>query len=69
MNFPEKLNLYMQYGVNEYWIVNPMRHIVQIYSLNEEGQYEQLDVWKETGIACPRVLEGFAVDVEQLFRS
>ncbi|MGG2973806.1 Uma2 family endonuclease, partial [Geobacillus stearothermophilus] len=63
-----KLNLYMQYGVYEYWIVNPMHRVVQIYSLNDNGQYEQAGVWKETGMACSRVLDGFFVDVEQLFR-
>ncbi len=64
-----KLNLYMQYGVYEYWIVNPMHRVVQIYSLNDNGQYEQAGVWKETGTACSRALDGFSVDVEQLFQS
>ncbi|KJE27640.1 restriction endonuclease family protein [Geobacillus kaustophilus] len=63
-----KLNLYMQYGVREYWIVNPMHRVVQIYSLNDDGQYEQAGVWKETGMACSRALDGFSVDVEPLFR-
>jgi hypothetical protein len=45
-----------------------MHRVVQIYSLNDDGQYEQAGVWKETGMACSRVLDGFSVDVEQLFR-
>ena len=64
-----KLNLYMQYGVKEYWIVNPMLNIVQIYSLNDEGQYQQTDALKEKGIARSEVLKGFEVDLEELFKS
>jgi Uma2 family endonuclease len=63
-----KLNLYMQYGVKEYWIVNPMLNIVQIYTLNREGQYQQADVLKEKGIAHSEILQGFSVDVEKLFQ-
>jgi Uma2 family endonuclease len=63
-----KLNLYMQYGVNEYWIVNPMLNIVQIYSLNDEGQYQQLDALKEKGIARSEVLKGFQINLEDLFK-
>lgn len=64
----KKLNLYMQYGVKEYWIVNPLLNTVQIYVLNEEGQYHQVEVLKETGIACSEVLKGFSVNIEELFK-
>lgn len=63
----KKLNLYMQYGVKEYWIVNPLLNTVQIYVLNEEGQYHQDDVLKETGIAHSVVLKGFSVNLEEVF--
>nr|WP_233134464.1 hypothetical protein [Geobacillus sp. 46C-IIa] len=45
-----------------------MRRVVQIYSPNNDGQYEQAGVWKETGMACSRALDSFSVDIEQLFR-
>jgi len=63
-----KLNLYMQYGVKEYWIVNPLLNIVQIYALNNEGQYHQVDALKEKGIAYSEVLKGFSMNLEELFR-
>lgn len=62
-----KLNLYMEYGVKEYWIVNPLLHTVQIYALNKNGQYQQKDIAKRKGIVQSGVLEGFDVDVEGLF--
>jgi len=63
-----KLNLYMQYGVKEYWIVNPLLNTVQIYVLNKEGQYDQVEVLKETGIVHSEVLKGFSMNLEELFK-
>lgn len=63
-----KLNLYMQFGVREYWIVNPILNIVQIYVLNKEGQYQQVDALKEKGIAQSEILKGFSMNLEELFR-
>lgn len=63
-----KLNLYMQYGVKEYWIVNPMLNIVQIYFLDDKRQYQQVDVLKERGFAHSERLKGFSVNLEGLFR-
>jgi len=64
----KKLNLYMQYGVKEYWIVNPLLNTVQIYGLNEEEQYQQIEVMKETGVAHSEVLQGFSMNLEELFK-
>jgi Uma2 family endonuclease len=63
-----KLNLYMQYGVKEYWIVNPLLNTIQIYSLDEKGQYQQTDIVKETGTVYSEMLPGFSVNVEKIFR-
>ncbi|SOC15273.1 Uma2 family endonuclease [Ureibacillus xyleni] len=62
-----KLNLYMQYCVKEYWIVNPLLNIIQVYLLNEDGHYVQTTVLKETGIAYSSVIDGFAVEAESCF--
>lgn len=50
-----KLNLYMKYGVKEYWIVNPMLDSITVYVLNEEGMYEQFDVKSEKEIGRAHV--------------
>lgn len=63
-----KLNLYMKYGVKEYWIVNPILNTVMLYALNEEKMYEQIIVKTETGIAKSKFLENFEVDIEELFK-
>lgn len=61
-----KLNLYMQYGVKEYWIVNPIRDGILIYTLNHNGEYE-LNVLQAAGTASSSVLNGFAVSLNDLF--
>lgn len=62
-----KMNLYMQYGVKEYWIVNPMLNAVQIYVLDVNGQYRQMDVLKEKGIVQSHILQGFQMRLEEIF--
>lgn len=62
-----KLNLYEQYGVKEYWIVNPLLNHIQIFFLDEEGKYTQIDAAKDTGIVQSSLFEEFRVDVEKLF--
>ena len=62
-----KLNLYMKYGVKEYWIVNPMLESITIYTLNEEGLYEQLAMKASVGNVKSKVLEAFTVDLESIF--
>lgn len=63
-----KLNLYMKYGVKEYWIVNPILNTVMLYTLNEDKMYEQSIVKIETGIVKSKIFENFEVDIEELFK-
>lgn len=64
-----KLNLYMSYGVKEYWIVNPMLNAVTVYALNDEDMYEQHDMQKNKGEITSRLFEGFRVDIEDVFKN
>jgi len=63
-----KLNLYMQYGVKEYWIVNPLLNTIMIYALNEKAEYEQIDNVRDKGIVTSKVLSNFKVDAEKIFQ-
>lgn len=62
-----KLNLYMQYGVKEYWIVNPILNTVQVYVLDEKSQYRLQEVAKDKGNVQSTILTTFKVDIEKLF--
>ena len=63
-----KLNLYMKYGVQEYWIVNPMLEAITVYVLNNEGMYEQFDIKTISGQVSSKLLDGFSVDLEYVFK-
>jgi hypothetical protein len=47
--------------------VDPLLNTVQIYTLNEQGQYQQKDVVRETGIVQSKELLEFQVDLVKLF--
>jgi Uma2 family endonuclease len=64
-----KLNLYMDYGVKEYWIVNPMLNAITVYALNDVQMYEQYDMKSDFGKINSKELMGFSVDVEKIFKS
>jgi Uma2 family endonuclease len=63
-----KLNLYMNYGVQEYWIVNPMLNSVTVYALNEKEMYEQHDMKTESGTITSKILDGFTTDLREIFQ-
>jgi Uma2 family endonuclease len=62
-----KLNLYMTYGVKEYWIVNPMLNSVTVYALNEEEMNVQHDVKTEIGSITSKILPGLSMNLKEIF--
>jgi Uma2 family endonuclease len=63
-----KFNLYMKYKVKEYWIVNPIKDAVTVYSLNDDGFYEQADIKVDTGIVHSSILTDFEVNLDYIFK-
>lgn len=57
----------MKYGVEEYWIVNPMLNSIIVYTLNDDGMYEQFDMKTLNGEITSKVRKGFSVNLEELF--
>jgi Uma2 family endonuclease len=64
----DKYDLYGKRGVREYWVVDPGNRAVTLFRKDKSGRYGDGEVLVNTGTAASAVLEGFAVDLGELFR-
>ncbi|MGH2521259.1 MAG: Uma2 family endonuclease [Anaerolineales bacterium] len=64
----QKFQAYREAGVNEYWIVDYRKKVIEVYVL-EEGTYALVGQHGSGEIARSTVLTGFEVKVEEVFAS
>ena len=62
----QKLLLYEEYGVREYWIVNPDANYLMIYFHNGSG-YEKPGYYRHDEIVESQVLPGLRVSMDEVF--
>lgn len=62
----KKLNLYLQSGIKEYWIVSPLRKEVYLYCFSEQD-IKEYRVYKDAETVQSAIFEGLTVSLEQLF--
>ncbi len=62
----KKLDLYLQSGVREYWVVNPFNREVYVY-FNEELDIKDYRTYKEKETARSVFFKGLEVPLEQVF--
>lgn len=60
-----KFREYQKAGVQEYWIVDPFRKIVNVYAL-EDGIFELFGKWGQGEIAKSKLLAGFEISVDDV---
>jgi Uma2 family endonuclease len=61
-----KRKLYGRFGVKEYWLIDPQNKAVEVNALNS-GDYELFSFATEKGTARAQVLNGFEIDLKELF--
>ena len=61
-----KYNLYQRAGIREYWIVDPDRHTVQVYVLEEE-KYNAAEAYTSSASVPVSVLPGCVIDLQRVF--
>jgi len=61
----EKMSLYAEHGVKEYWLIDPYRQTAE-FLRNEKGQWVPLPV-DERGVFRSEVIPGFWLRVDWLF--
>ncbi len=62
----EKKRLYAQYGVAEYWIVDPSYHSIEIYIL-QEGTYQLHAFGVDNEQITSHILPGFTMEGDSIF--
>ena len=63
----DKFELYQEAGVLEYWIANPTEKMIQVFRLNEHGQYIGLQPVVEGDILTTPIIPNLEVDVTEVF--
>lgn len=63
-----KRDLYEERGVKEYWIVDYINNTVEVYLLNEEKQYDKLEVYTAEDKLAVNILSSLKIDLELVFR-
>jgi len=63
----KKFNLYAEAGVKEYWIISAEMRLIDVFSLDENGQYQPLCSALREGKVFSKVIDGFELDVELFF--
>ena len=65
-DYVEKKNDYENFGVKEYWLIDPLNETIIVHSL-EDKKYKIFSSVEEQGIAKSKILEGFELSFEELF--
>ena len=64
----DKMKIYRQHQVREYWIVDPKNQSIEVYQL-QNNEYDLASFAVEEGEITSQVLEGFSLNVKGLFGS
>jgi Uma2 family endonuclease len=65
-DFIKKMDLYMRFGVQEYWIVSPKNKEIQIFVL-EEGSYSEMISYKENDILESVLFNDLKINLKEIF--
>ncbi len=63
-----KLRAYARFGVQEYWIVDPVAQAIEAYRLTPEG-YELVRTFQQTDTLTSALLPEFALPVSAVFKT
>ncbi|MCG8539521.1 MAG: Uma2 family endonuclease [Clostridia bacterium] len=66
-DYIEKMNLYMRYGVEEYWIISPKNKTVEIFTLQEGNTYSEPQIFSKDDMVQSNVFNDFLVNLQELF--
>jgi len=62
----EKKEIYAEFGVKEYWIVDPKKQWVEIY-MNDNNKFKLEQRSEKHGTLKSTLLEGFQIELNKIF--
>ena len=62
----DKMELYLYFGVPEYWIVDPKNQSIEVYVL-EANRYKMAFFAIENGLVQSKILESLSLEVSEIF--
>jgi Uma2 family endonuclease len=62
----DKKELYAQFGVKEYWLVDPKKQRVEVFE-NKNGNFVLTQQLTEAGKVKSKILNGFEVNLTEIF--
>lgn len=65
-DYVKKLNLYMKFGVEEYWIVSPKNRTIQIFNLENEV-YGEPKIYFESDLVKSSIFENLSIELKRIF--
>lgn len=61
-----KYSTYMEFGINEYWMVNPKLKTVEVYVL-EKDEYKQAAIYKSDDCAVSQTFKELKIHLDEIF--
>ena len=62
-----KKRLYERAGVQEYWIVDPIHHTIEVYVLHQNGKYQEAEVYGKEDRIQVATIPDLTIDLETVF--
>lgn len=66
-DYIEKMDLYMRFGVKEYWIISPKSKTVEIFSLDSNNVYSEPKIYSKDDIINSEVFLDLNINLQDIF--
>lgn len=61
-----KFDDYLAHQVTEYWIIDPVKKVIELYRIDDKNKYE-LILKSDTGVLKSEVVNGFEIKIDAIF--
>jgi Uma2 family endonuclease len=66
-DYIEKMDLYMRFGIREYWIISPKNNTVEVFTLRDDGVYGEPRIFSKDDVIHSQIFLDLSVRLQELF--